>query len=546
MPTARDDAAAACLNASADASLPAVAQSRGASYHPAQPVWGDSPIFSDRQGLSRARPWPACAALLAVCGMLAAGPVSAGPWLDPGDSNLRSDLQLLADEGILPMPMTAWPLSWGDVAQALDGLRGQPSDRAAGALARVERRARAATLTGETRLLARAALGTDSRQIRTFENTPREDAELDLGIEWTGNILAARLQGQWVDDPEDGKEWRGDGSYLGIALGNWMVAGSITDRWWGPGWQSSVILSNNARPIPAFTIDRNFTTPFESRWLSWLGHWDASAIWGFLEDDRAVPNARFFGLRFTFRPLEYLEIGLSRSAIWCGSGRPCDFDTFIDLLLGRDNAGENVSAENEPGDQLAGYDLRLTGMRFGWPVALYAQRIGEDEKDFLPSLFLTQVGIETWGHLEGLGTYRVYFEATDTLCGGNLTGGGKPNVCYNHPIYQTGVRYRGRAIGASFDNDAKIFTLGGVLTDERDHAWLATLAYGDLNRKGRPDPANTVAAVETDYGEAELIHRRPFWVGDWDLGLGYEYRKNRVTGESDDDWRVFLQWRFAY
>ena len=28
---------------------------------------------------------------------------------------------------------------------------------------------------------------------------------------------------------------------------------SVTDRWWGPGWDGSLILSNNARPIPAIT-----------------------------------------------------------------------------------------------------------------------------------------------------------------------------------------------------------------------------------------------------------------------------------------------------
>ena len=70
-----------------------------------------------------------------------------------------------------------------------------------------------------------------------------------------------------------------------VALGNWMFAATTSDQYWGPGWQSSMLLSNNARPIPSLAFGRNLTTPFRSRWLSWLGSWDLSVLAGFLEDD---------------------------------------------------------------------------------------------------------------------------------------------------------------------------------------------------------------------------------------------------------------------
>jgi hypothetical protein len=53
------------------------------------------------------------AALFAFCSLQA----SADPWLAPGDEGLRSDIQLLADAGILHGPVTTWPLSWPDVAR---------------------------------------------------------------------------------------------------------------------------------------------------------------------------------------------------------------------------------------------------------------------------------------------------------------------------------------------------------------------------------------------------------------------------------------------
>ncbi|MCK6370101.1 MAG: capsule assembly Wzi family protein, partial [Gammaproteobacteria bacterium] len=419
-------------------------------------------------------------------------------------------------------------------------------DEVAAALMRVKARIRAERATGYWRLHTEASVGSEPRLIRDFEDLPREKGEIAAGVERMGDLTAVKLVAQYVADPEDDRELRYDGSYVGIALGNWMLAGAITDRWWGPGWQGSMILSNNARPIPAFTIDRNSTAPFESKWLRWIGSWDLVSFFGYLEDDRAVPDARLFGIRFTARPASWLEVGLSRTAMWCGRDRPCDFDTFVDLLAGNDNAGQNVNAEDEPGNQLAGYDIRLNGGSFGIPFAIYTQRIGEDEQDGLPSLFLTQVGLETWGRFEALGDYRLYLEVSDTLCGGNITGGGQADVCYEHPIYATGYRYRDRAIGHSFDNDAEIWTLGALLNDRRDGAWVGSIAFGDLNREGNPSVTNTVAAVETRYLSVNLSHRRPLPLGELQAAVGLESFDNRVTGATDEEFRASLNWRHVW
>jgi hypothetical protein len=471
-----------------------------------------------------------------------AEPAHAGPWLDPGDTGLRHDLQLLADTGVIGTPVTVWPLSWGDIAVQVNGSTAVP-EAAAGALARVRSRLREEGLASGLRLGVEASLGSNARLIRDFEDLPRQEGEIAAQAEWTGDRTALRLVAQYVADPDDDREWRADGSYAGLVLGNWMLAAAMTDRWWGPGWQGSMILSSNARPIPAFTIDRNSTAPFESKWLRWIGHWDFTTLWGFLEDSRDVPNARYFGMRFTARPATWLELGLSRTAMWGGSGRPDGFDTFLDLLLGKDNAGDNVSAADEPGNQLGGYDLRLTGAGLGIPVALYTQRIGEDEQDLRPSLFLTQAGIETWGRLGAVGDYRLYLEISDTLCGGNITGDGTPDCAYEHSIYHTGMRYRGRAIGHGFDNDAEVWTLGALLNTDAGNAWIASFAAGDLNREGAESTTNTVAAVKTRYRSASLVHRHRLAIGELQAAVGFEGFDNRVTGETDDEWRISLTWR---
>ena len=77
-----------------------------------------------------------------------------------------------------------------------------------------------------------------------------------------------------------------------------------------------------------------------------------------------------------------LEIGISRSAQWCGSGRPCGFDTFTDLFLGIDNRGDaGTTLENEPGNQLAGLDVHWTNHWFKTPISLYGQMIAEAALD---------------------------------------------------------------------------------------------------------------------------------------------------------------------
>jgi hypothetical protein len=57
------------------------------------------------------------------------------------------------------------------------------------------------------------------------------------------------------------------------------------------------------------------------------------------------------------KPFDAVEIGLTHRAMV--RRRPqLDWDTFWNLVTGQDNAGENVDPEEEPGNQMAGWDLR--------------------------------------------------------------------------------------------------------------------------------------------------------------------------------------------
>ena len=284
------------------------------------------------------------------------GTAQADPFGRPGDTLLRYDLQLLNDTGVLNLPLTAWPVSFGDIASGLRGIESADSSNdVAAAFARVSERVRWESGADALRFDFGLSAAANPRVIRSFENTPREDGEIFARLNWLGERFAINLQATAVANPSDGDDVRPDGTYIGVALGNWMVSAGWQERWWGPGNNGSLILSSNARPSPGITLQRNSSKAFKTKWLSWMGPWTFTTFMDLLDDERAVEDALLFGARFSFRPVSGLELGLSRTAQWCGEDRPCDLEAFFNLLVGNDNGGVNVDSEKQPGNQLAGW-----------------------------------------------------------------------------------------------------------------------------------------------------------------------------------------------
>ena len=477
---------------------------------------------------------------------LAAATAQAGPVAPVGDIGLRHDIQVLADYGAIRGPVTTWPLSWDALAADLQASADAKIILPVAAQQTMDRllaRAKRETQRHKPRMNSRISAAEKPTRIRGFTDTPREDGELSFGFSWAGEHISLDLNVTGAYEPVDEKEARADGSRIALDMGNVTLAASTMDRWWGPGWDGSLILSNNARPIPAITLGRNRTQAPKAKWLSWIGPWDVEVIWGQMEEERFIPNARFFGMRFAFRPTNSLEIGLSRSAQWCGDTRPCDFDTFSDLFLGKDNVGDaGITPENEPGNQLAGFDLRWSNMWFGQPSAFYAQAIGEDEAGGFPSRYLGQLGIETSGYFRNRWSYRWYAEWAGTSCDVIKSEVGY-NCAYNNSIYETGYRYWGRAVGHGSDNDSRIVSTGFVLTSTEDTQWHALLRFGDLNRGGSPDVRNTLTSTPLEISSIDLTHSRNLGRGRLEIGVGYEQIDDTLTDESNNDARAFISWR---
>jgi hypothetical protein len=253
-------------------------------------------------------------------------------------------------------------------------------------------------------------------------------------------------------------------------------------------------------------------------------------IWGQLESEREVPDAQFLGARINFRPLKGLEIGLSRSAQWCGDGRSCDLSTLMKILFGIDNGDQGGdTAETDPSNQLGGFDIRWTNLWFGTPVSLYGQMIGEDEAGNLPSAYLAQFGIEGSGITRNQTSYRWFVEAAATRC-----DGAKSEVrygCgYRHIVYKSGYTYQGRIIGHGLDNDGRVVSVGTVVVTSAGNSWQVLGRYGDVNKVG-VDPNHSVAVEPQELASIDIQYSFLSKIGTFDIGAGFERREEMALDE---------------
>jgi hypothetical protein len=445
-------------------------------------------------------------------------------WFASGDTQLRLDLQVLNDAEIIRLPVNQWPLPRAAVAYALANAKDHFATNSAvsAALARVRARLEEAARSGA--VFDTGVRGGEPGLWRDFDTLAREDGELGAGLSYSSGRFATDLEVTAVTDPADGQEIRLDGSHATVQFGNWLLSANALDRWWGPGHEGSLILSNNARPMPTFMVERAEARPWEPAWLNWLGPWRMNFGISQMEESRQdIDSPLFMAWRFTIMPFKKIEFGFSRTAQFCGEQQECSLGVFGDLLIGNDNVGLDVSAEEEPGNQMAGFDMRWNSPLGNLPYAFYGQYIGEDESSFMPAKYLEQFGGEIWHAFPDGSLAQAYLEWSSTTCTGHSRFGQRWGCAYNQGQFNIeGYRYRDRNIGYTADRDSRNWALGANYTETDGNLWTATARYSDLARGSTGDPNNTVAAVPTQYAALEFGWKGRFFGEHLSVDLGVE------------------------
>jgi Capsule assembly protein Wzi len=237
--------------------------------------------------------------------------------------------------------------------------------------------------------------------------------------------------------------------YVVYDLG-WDIVAGRDSLWWGPGHHGAILLTNNAEPFTMVRIAN--PDPVILPWVfKYLGPFDFTWFATQLERDRADVAAPYlWGMRLNFKPHPILEIGLERTALLGGRGRPTTAKTWLNQLIGRNDHFVNNSAQ-DTGDQRAGYDLKLTLPFAMQPVQAYMEADGEDSyHGFLPRY---------WAYLYGLYLPQVLsIERLEFRLEWARTfdrRADKPTSWYLNGIYTSGYTYNGRIIGHHMGTDSQ-------------------------------------------------------------------------------------------
>lgn len=227
--------------------------------------------------------------------------------------------------------------------------------------------------------------------------------------------------------------------------------------WWGPGYEGSMLMSNNAEPFKMVKLST--PNPIQLPWI--FRHFGPfKAVWFLtkLEEDRTIAEPKLTGLRLNFKPHPALEVGFSRAIMFGGSGMP--HVGLRDYL-----AIWRPGPEQEQNNQLAGFDvcvlLPLGDKMPMKSVKFYGDFAGEDEAGWIPS---------KWGELLGMqlndvlrtGRTDLRVEYADNHVSDD------PNVFYTHSLYQPGYTYKDRIIGHHMGTDARdiLIRLTHYLTED--------------------------------------------------------------------------------
>jgi hypothetical protein len=206
----------------------------------------------------------------------------------------------------------------------------------------------------------------------------------------------------------------------------------------GPG-EYGLLLSNNVEPF--------------------LGMWDLLFVRGWLKEQRSdVSNPDIFALRFVWTPVDYLEIGATKTEMFGGDGRPeYSISEYLELLS---SSRDNLPGDRYDNDGYAGYDVSLyLPLNMWFPsirnAKFYFQRAGtdilavwqvEDSDDFY---FPFGFRLAECAHQAGLllrtkkDIFRIeYADTSDEF--------------YSHHVYNTeGYTYKGLSLGYPYGRNVQ-------------------------------------------------------------------------------------------
>lgn len=492
----------------------------------------DMLIFSwiKDNNLKSSKPWLPLPLTLAV--LMTTG-VQASWWVGTDDLMLRSDIQLLADSGVIQQPVTTFPLMWQGV---IHDIRQVNQETLAPHLVTAVKRVVAAYQRDHAEFQGRVILEGETAEpsVVRYGDTLRDKAQAAAQLNYQSQFVSGQLKVSKIKDPYDQNDSRIDGSYLAFNAWNWIVSVGAVDKHWGPSWDSSTIVSNNARPVPSISFSRHSSVAATN---DWLPPWTFTTSFGQLSERAAVPSAKLWQARLTSRPIPQFEFGMNWVMQYGGDGYGNGLNDWFNGLF---RGGTLDGLEN----MVAGFDLRWSGTIAGRPYAFYGTQTADDFNSRKLKLLKNtyQLGAEIY--LPEISS-RIYVDRVDSTV--NCNDETRANCMYEHIIHLDGYRRYGRSMGSPYDNDSRAVNLGILTHLDLNTSWHNKLSWLQLNLDGerinQPSqwtqtqlPARTVLAWRTEQQWREEAD---------EVKWGLEFSHTTFKADNSNDWQteLFFKWQ---
>lgn len=461
----------------------------------------------------------------------------AGPWLLPGNLGVKSDIDLLADAGLIKAPVMTWPIAWVNIGPELlspETKAKLPKEPAAvqEAYQRIVTLYQQSYQPYKIQTAAYASGSNKLNPFRTFQYQPYADFATGVSAAYQMSHFADSLNISYYNAPNQSYSPYAhiDNSYAYFLLGNWAIGFDQFNRWWGPGYSDSMILSSNAEPFPALGIQRMDAEAFKTKWLHWIGPWSVSSV---VSEDYA--NSMMWFTNIEFRPLESLQFEVSRNIIFGGDNTNASQGDLLQYVFTGTFSGSwpgtdpSPSPVTMPGTQAV--DIGTTWSLlpvFKIPLTFYQQTLFNDFLGPYPVIpdctdFLLGSSYTTNVHP---GILRIYFEYEYNIenqyywwgsRGGTLPA---PNT-YGGPYPYT---YYGNILSSSLGSEGIGYTLGAILNEndgDSDNAMIRFLepnsqSWGISGTPGYPFAQQNI--IWASVGRTMIL---PHHIGQLSPQIGY-------------------------
>ena len=230
-------------------------------------------------------------------------------------------------------------------------------------------------------------------------------------------------------------------------------------QWWGPGYRGTLLLSDHAFPLDMIKLgsDEPFRLP---GFLGSLGQWKINTFLTRLERDRDFPRAEVFGLRISYMPTDWLELGGTRLTQFDGRGHSGKTQQFPSVIFDTYTNDTNQTGGKDVNEEaMVDFRVRVPSVPYLVPfpggMQLYGELGMEDPPRDIAILAGAYIPQLFRGDTMDL---RIEFADTDLQRTGNW---------YNNGLYTSGMRYRGYPLGHWMGTNAFDFYAGTTryLTD---------------------------------------------------------------------------------